>query len=95
MKSDVSTWLYLDDCVVRIRLIVKDDVMILIPADPIRLDRRHHHGYRLAFVHVHDGGRSRGNRGCTIIVRRDSAKRPIVVDGREDKTDLVLEVLVV
>ena len=95
VKSECVTWLYLDNGVVRIRLIVKNDMMILIPANPIRLDRRHHHRHGLALVHVHDGGRRRGDRGCAIIVRRDSTQRPIIVDSREDKADLVFEVLVV
>ncbi len=60
---------------------MKDDVVV--PRDPISvLDRRDHDG--VPFVNVHDGGRRRRYRGCAIVVRRDSAERPVVVDRRQN-----------
>ena len=70
----------------------------MVPCDPISipitiLDRRDHD--RVPFVNVNDGGRRRCDGGCAIVVRRNSAKRPIIVDRGQNKSDLVLDVLVV
>ena len=80
----------LDDGVVRIWLIVKNDV----PRDATILDGRDHQRHGLAVVDV-DQRRGRRDRGCAIVVRRNSAQRPVVVDGGKNKPDLVLDVFVV
>ena len=81
--------LYLDYRVVRIRLIVKNHVS----SDAI-IGRRYHQRHGLSVVHVHKR-RGRRDRGRAIVLRRNSAQRPVVVDSRKNEADLVLDFFVV